>query len=102
MNEIELFLKDFIESRNYKSLVSVNPITSYYGSLISDLESYISFIKDNYSSRKGYKLVVKTNSIYKNKRLEYPLNSQYEIFVDELIAYYLTWKRDQFIQNIIE
>ena len=102
MNEIELFLKEFIESKKYKRLVQVNSVTSYYGNLISDLESYISFIRDHYSSRKRYKLVVKTNSIYKNKRLEYPLNSQYEIFVDELIAYYLKWKRDQFIQNIIE
>lgn len=102
MNEIELFLKEFIESKNYKRLVSVNSITSYYGNLIPDLESYISFIKNNYSAKKGYKLVVKTNSNYKNKKNEYSLNSQYTIFVDELISYYLNWRRNQYIQNIIE
>jgi hypothetical protein len=35
-------------------------------------------------------------------RIQDPLNSQYEIFVDELISYYLNWRRNQYIQNIIE
>jgi hypothetical protein len=102
MNEIELFFKNFIEYKNYKKLVSVNLVTSYYGNLIPDLESYISFIKNNYSAKKSYKLVVKTNSNYKNKKNEYSFNSQYTIFVDELISYYLECRRNQSIQNIIE
>jgi hypothetical protein len=107
MNEIELFLKEFIESKDYKRLVAINSLSVDMLLLhvfpFSNLVDFINFLKNDIKPIKGrYLIRVNGNCSYKNRRGEYLLNSEYSLRSHEVIDYYQKWKREQSIQNIIE
>jgi len=108
MNEIQLFLKEFIESKNYKRLVKINSLTcdmlffhSIYGEADLRLENFMNFVEHHMRDR-NYHVIVNVNCTYRNKRGEYLLNSEYTLKRGEVVYYYHKWKRDRAIENIID
>jgi hypothetical protein len=100
-DELTNFFKEFIESKNFKKLKSVNQIL-YSPGIISDdwsvsLDGLINFLRSSHTQR----FMVNVNVTIKDKRAEYILNQQYTIKVDELISYYTKWSRDSKLQNIL-
>jgi len=100
-DELTNFFKEFIESKNFKKLKSVNQIL-YSPGIVGEgwsvtLHGLIGFLQSSDTK----KFMVNANVTMKDKRSEYILNQQYTIKVDELISYYTKWSRDSKLQNIL-
>lgn len=109
MNNAEVFFKEFIESKKFKKLQSVNKISDIFGlhiihgmsiwpmGTIGELPNIIKVMRN----QRNTVVVIRTNSTMKNKIFEYFINQDYTIKVDEILNYYDGW-RDKKIQDILE
>lgn len=101
MSSTEIFFKEFIESKKFSKLKSVNHIlnsTSVF-SITSELPQIINFLQQFYKD--GW-FTVDTNVTMMNKKSEYLLNQQYTLNIGEVLNYYDLWCRDKKIQNILD
>ena len=101
MSDTENFFKEFIESKKFSKLKSVNYIfnsTSIF-SVTLELHQIIKFLQQ--FSTDGW-FTVDTNVTMINKKSEYLLNQQYTLNIGEVLNYYDLWCRDKKIQNILD
>lgn len=101
MSEVEIFLKEFIESKNFKKLKSVNQIL-YSNAVFSHVQHNMSGASTdgliNYLIGSDIKkFTIGANVTIKDRRVEYILTQQYTVKVGEVISYY----RDNKLQNIL-
>lgn len=101
MNSTEIFFKEFIESKKFSKLKSVNHILNSTNvfSITSELPQIINFLQQFYKD--GW-FTVDTNVTMMNKKSEYLLNQQYTLNIGEVLNYYDLWCRDRKIQNILD
>ena len=101
MSSTEIFFKEFIESKKFSKLKSVNRIlnsTSVF-SITSELPQIINFLKQFYKD--GW-FTVDTNVTMMNKKSEYLLNQQYTLNIGEVLSFYEHWSRDKKLENILD
>lgn len=101
MNEVEIFFKEFIESKKFSKLKSVNHISTSVFSITSELPQIINFLQQFYKYDRAL-IMVDTNVTMMNKKSEYILNQQYTLNIGEVLNYYDLWCRDRKIQNILD
>jgi hypothetical protein len=101
MSSTEIFFKEFIESKKFSKLKSVNHIlnsTSVF-SITPELPQIINFLKQFYKD--GW-FTVDTNVTMMNKKSEYLLNQQYTLNIGEVLSFYEHWSRDKKLENILD
>lgn len=100
--EVVTFFKDFIKSRNYRKLVSVESVLDTPGiinqSYVVSLKGLISFLR-NASTQK---FTINTLSKYKNKKGEYLINQEFTLFKVQVVHFYDQWVRDKQLQEILD
>lgn len=101
MSDTEIFLKEFIESKKFSKLKSINKIlnsTSVFAITI-DLCHIIEFLKKH---PQNAWLTVDTNVTMINKKSEYLINQQYTLNIGEVLSFYEHWSRDKKLENILD
>jgi hypothetical protein len=95
------FFKEFIESKKFSKLKSVNHIldSTISFSKNTELHRIIKFLR-KFDADDSF--IINANVTMVNKKSEYLLNQQYTLNIGEVLNYYDLWCRDIKIKNILE
>lgn len=101
MSSTEIFFKEFIESKKFSKLKSINHILNSTNifSITLELHQIIRFLQQ--FSTDGW-FTVDANVTMINKKSEYLLNQQYTLNIGEVLSFYEHWSRDKKLENILD